>query len=341
MTDPNGEITFIIFSCCSRINRNIVKINDSSECPMAVIHGVPEIVIKNEPTARSSDEYYAMDAAPMPCEVDEQQPLQSGYDCDRNYYQNAFFHGFQSNSIDLSIEYKPFIDESKYGGANIGEAESHNEFAAANNQSDQGLLVECQYRRRRAPGKHKKSLKSIKTEIRHSGNRNAEQVSEMTFECHLCKKLLSTKHYIKQHIIKVHTGIKLFQCPYQSCLKSFAWKSSFKAHVNFVHLGVKRFQCQCLMRFSTENYLKKHIKKIHTGSFQCPFQSCSLKFAVRRRLKGHIKLVHNGVKPFPCTYPTCQQTFAQELHVRRHLRRFHLRKQLASERSGSMSLLQS
>lgn len=312
-----------------------MKFNDPSESQMAVNREIPEIVIKNEPTERSSEEYFAMDAAPVRYEVGEQPSLHSGYDS-RDWNSSINPQELPNNSNDSWIEYKPLVDELKYGGANMEEAESHNEGAAANNQktaidTKQNLLAESQYRHHRARGKCKKSLKSTEAVIRHTGNHNAKQDREATFECYLCKKLLSSKHYVKQHVVLVHTGLKRFQCPYETCRKRFAWKSSHKTHVNVVHRGEKRFQCQCLKRFATQSYLKKHIKSIHSGAFQCPFQTCLLRFSGRKRLKEHIKTVHNGVKPFPCTYQTCKKTFAQELHVRRHIKRYHLKRRLANE----------
>lgn len=56
-----------------------------------------------------------------------------------------------------------------------------------------------------------------------------------TFECHLCKKPLSSKYKLREHIYTVHAGRKRFQCPSANCCEKFTRKESMQKHFRSNH----------------------------------------------------------------------------------------------------------
>lgn len=53
------------------------------------------------------------------------------------------------------------------------------------------------------------------------------------FQCHICKKMLSSKQRLKMHT-QGHTGIReLYKC--DQCGREFTWKDSLREHIKLKH----------------------------------------------------------------------------------------------------------
>ena len=59
-------------------------------------------------------------------------------------------------------------------------------------------------------------------------NKELKSASNET-ECSICKKLLSTKQSLKQHLNK-HLGLKPFQCNFNNCGLKFKYASQLSSH---------------------------------------------------------------------------------------------------------------
>merc|ERR1712129_570929 len=113
---------------------------------------------------------------------------------------------------------------------------------------------------------------------------------ESTEKCELCNKSFKSKSYLKTHNNLKHTDVGGFrvkfaqssssfhiiikttnQCIkqltrhlYNLCPVTFSAKSSLSKHKQEIHYGVKNVSCSaCGMKFSRNEYLKRHIKKMH------------------------------------------------------------------------------
>jgi len=150
---------------------------------------------------------------------------------------------------------------------------------------------------------------------------------------------------IKNHITKVHEGVKNYQC--EHCPARFVSNYNVKKHVESLHTDVDtRVQCgECNGSFKVSS-LEGHVKRVHRGvknAFPCPEEDCGKVFGSNadrdrhvlsfhkkwkapcpecgkklgvERLLSHIKVVHRGVYPFPCT--RCERGFQNQKDLKTH-----------------------
>jgi uncharacterized C2H2 Zn-finger protein len=119
----------------------------------------------------------------------------------------------------------------------------------------------------------------------------------------------------------IPTNSKLFCsiCPHQ-----FGSRANFNRHKVRIHGDKeKKFECNdCGNKFTTKEYLKKHINGVHGGlKFKC--QQCNKELRSRQGLKIHLKthdvIVHEGEKPFRCT--ECGKNFSRQFHLNEHIKK--------------------
>ena len=168
------------------------------------------------------------------------------------------------------------------------------------------------------------------------------------YECNLCHKTLSNRHYLKKHIQIVHEGQKNHTC--ETCGKEFAQKCDLKKHFKTIHEGEK-VKCEiCGKQFTQLTYLRTHIKFVHEGQertkkYICEFCSkafsntdnlkkhvsfnhtkepshnCHLCGKAYANLKQHISVVHEGIKPFECD--KCGKCFSSNADLTMHMKGVH------------------
>ncbi|XP_034232845.1 zinc finger protein 91-like [Thrips palmi] len=132
-------------------------------------------------------------------------------------------------------------------------------------------------------------------------------------ECPICKKQLSNKHILREHL-RIHTGEKAYECPI--CQKKISSLSNIQAHLR-THSGERPFECTvCSKRFSLKANLKTHLRR-HTGErpFECTI--CKKRFNQSCELKEHTR-IHTGEKPYECT--VCNRKFTQSSTLKKHFK---------------------
>ncbi|XP_052105894.1 zinc finger protein 664-like [Mytilus californianus] len=142
------------------------------------------------------------------------------------------------------------------------------------------------------------------------------------FECDICKKKLSSKHTLQQHLKRVHLSVEereLFSC--EICKKSWLEKRTLDRHMKVKHgnsaVNTKEHLCDiCGKGCETAYDVKKH-KQVHDKVPQHVCDVCSKAFKFRAGLYMHMK-THTSTREYLCK--DCGKTFTQSSALKRHQR---------------------
>ena len=151
-------------------------------------------------------------------------------------------------------------------------------------------------------------VNSLASHIRivHQKQRNSE--------CPECHKTFQNKSHLRNHLQRVHLGMK------QACPDCGKQVQDLHSHRQFVHLKVKNFPCnQCDTRCTTNTALKKHVSSVHLDQrSECP--EC---FEMVKHLEQHIRQRHRDAKrQHQCA--ECQKLFTCGTYLAKHIMRVHL-----------------
>ena len=147
------------------------------------------------------------------------------------------------------------------------------------------------------------------------------------FTCKVCKKGLSSKDHLRNHLRAKHFGKTNHQCDH--CKKYYSDASSLKVHQKSHDPSAKRFTCGTWQKvFTTKSRLTehlpvhgskqhvcqfcgkksfRHIKGVREHEETCPqnpkakefyCRLCQKKLGSRRVLQRHMKLLHDGAPIF-------------------------------------------
>lgn len=136
-------------------------------------------------------------------------------------------------------------------------------------------------------GHYSKNLHALKAHMRY-------RHYKPEFVCHICKRGMTTKENLEQHIDWHKTREKV-SCP--TCGKKFRARD-LETHTR-VHTGVKPFACPvCGKNFRRQTAQEQHIL-IHTGKKPYVCDICGRAFAQKPGLMGHRKNHPGPLPPFP------------------------------------------
>ncbi|XP_065161459.1 zinc finger protein 62 homolog isoform X5 [Atheta coriaria] len=123
---------------------------------------------------------------------------------------------------------------------------------------------------------------------------------EPSYNCEICAKKYLTETNLKSHINSVHPELKtgkIMNYACKLCEQSFKYNMSLKRHVDRVHCNVNgKFQCEkCAHFYSSEEYLKYHLKTVHkpTEYEGLACEVCKKICKGAAALKRHIRITHN------------------------------------------------
>lgn len=177
--------------------------------------------------------------------------------------------------------------------------------------------------------------------------------TEVTFSCHLCKKILSTKCGLMRHMNSLHrySSNDSYVCSYKTCAANYRRKYTLDRHRINVHAKkivfgntqhpillqnrseldkryflIECWQCKEFFEFSDE--LAYHLVASHTigspKSFQCYL--CKMIFLSLTLLHGHINIHHIPTSRLKCPFSTCVALhFRYESTLRKHIKARHAR----------------
>ncbi|XP_050416435.2 zinc finger protein 320 [Patella vulgata] len=149
------------------------------------------------------------------------------------------------------------------------------------------------------------------------------------FRCAVCQKDFKRKSHAKEHAGTVHTNARKYQCPH--CNINYKNKSQLNAHIRCKHTdnrtGIKcklsdqimdGTQRECdicgavISRISFRQHLLRHTDKRHACD------QCDKSYVSKHHLIVH-QMGHTGERPFPCTFPGCDNRLRTKNAYNRHM----------------------
>ncbi|CAL4084744.1 unnamed protein product, partial [Meganyctiphanes norvegica] len=116
-----------------------------------------------------------------------------------------------------------------------------------------------------------------------------------SLECRKCKKTVSTKPLLYDHILEKCGG---YACNIQDCQKVFYTVKNLKDHRRKIHGEMANDEAEdgshcrkCKKIFSTKPLLYIHILEEYGGS-QCKIPDCQKVFFTMKNLKDHWRKIH-------------------------------------------------
>ena len=136
-------------------------------------------------------------------------------------------------------------------------------------------------------------------------------------QCPECQKFFQTKTHLKNHVTRVHLGLRE-QCP--ECEKMV---QDIKSHVSFVHNKVANFPCdQCGTKCTTSTKLKIHVSSVHLKEkIDCPECGLSVPLAY---LGQHVQRKHCEKTEIKFSCKDCEKLFPSRSQLAKHIMRIHM-----------------
>ena len=136
------------------------------------------------------------------------------------------------------------------------------------------------------------------------------------FPCEFCKKVLTNKGNLAQHVIDVHKLNKMMKC--EKCNLEIK-ENKFKRHMKEKHEKESPICPICKKNYSTNSILNKHIQNVHEKTIQ-KCDKCGKSFKPDT-LRKHIRIVHD--KAYTQTCGLCNKLLTTKSELRKHLDRVH------------------
>lgn len=144
--------------------------------------------------------------------------------------------------------------------------------------------------------------------------------SEKPFRCIICNTYFKTRRILYSHKLTEHEVVHKHNC--LLCDLGYDKSAQLKLHLKTLHPDIdrctKQHLCQdCGRVFSSDTYLKEHIRTIHLAIEQHPCDLCGKKFRSKNYLKVHMR-IHAVDNKYECK--DCGEKFKtwnlRAIHIR-------------------------
>jgi len=140
-------------------------------------------------------------------------------------------------------------------------------------------------------------------------------------QCTLCEKILTSKTYLKVHMMAVHQQLRPFKCKY--CEKCFKTKGPLDYHLKN-HEGPPEKIALCSIcgttfrnKGSMQAHYKMHFTALRKPTFKCDL--CEKSMCSPQVLKRHMLVTHSDLVPRTFTCEICGNAYKTGTELRRHL----------------------
>ncbi|XP_061574289.1 zinc finger protein 225 isoform X2 [Cololabis saira] len=132
--------------------------------------------------------------------------------------------------------------------------------------------------------------------------------------CSICDLQLPSKFKLQDHM-NLHTGMRPYRCA--ECGKRFCQIHNYRVHLRtHAKSKVEHHWCRiCLTGFSSQDYLKRHLEKVHLEDLFYECDLCKRVFTSLGACQNHIQM-HKCVVNIMCE--TCGRNFRSQKSLARH-----------------------
>tara|TARA_R100001369_G_scaffold16551_1_gene31575 strand:+ start:676 stop:1413 length:738 start_codon:yes stop_codon:yes gene_type:complete len=115
----------------------------------------------------------------------------------------------------------------------------------------------------------------------------------------------------------VHLKLKPYKC--SKCPYKFSKNNDLQLHIKRIHDKIKDHHCKlCNYKCSKNGTLQAHIKIVHIKIKDHHCKLCDHKFSTSSNLQQHIKIVHTKIKNHHCT--KCDYKSSQSNNLQTHIK---------------------
>lgn len=174
----------------------------------------------------------------------------------------------------------------------------------------------------------------------HERNYHAKR-SQISFECHLCRRQITTKYALQGHLNARHTGQQIFKCPVPKCSQKYSHSVSLATHMGRHHPKVAKYtpenlnypvKCARICKEFFENFdaMTYHMTTYHVKGIKIIFQChlCKQTISAKEKLRRHMDRIHISQTRFKCPYSMCSKTFRRKEYIKTHINVDHIKKAL-------------
>lgn len=232
----------------------------------------------------------------------------------------------------------------------------HDRFPANRKRSCKKIsaIVHASAKKHSVPIKCNQCMASFRSsdEMRYHKKKFHTSGIKNTYECHLCRKKLSSRINIKLHMNAVHAHKKCFICPISTCSQVFYYnRYALTNHMILVHRrkgtlpathknraigGREKEQNQaktpvkcerpfCNQLFESVGAWNYHVEHYHARGVKNTFECHLCKKPMREKafLLRHMNGVHFGQQMFLCPFRGCSAKLSRKDHLKRHITMVH------------------
>ncbi|XP_043245625.1 histone H4 transcription factor-like [Amphibalanus amphitrite] len=146
---------------------------------------------------------------------------------------------------------------------------------------------------------------------------------DLRYQCSHCLKLFATVRILRDHI-RYH--INKYRC--QLCTMTVPSMNALRVHMLYKHTDERNFSCpKCSQTCKTSNDLEVHLRAHNMWErnerLPCPHEGCRFAFLTEERLKRHYNKIHSGQPRSYYFCHLCDTRYLAAVNLGVHFKRAH------------------